>query len=324
MSLIIYARRDPLPIRRPPLPRTAAATLMTPRFLTVLILVLVLVLALIMLSAATAPAAPTARAADPTFEGLAQWLIGDGFKADPIHSIYADERVAFDKRGVSMYFVHSEGKLNYDQFTEAQPIANTRAYMETHKQPLFRAQRQYGVDREVIAAIALVETRLGTYTGNRPVVNSLSTMAALADPAAREQLWNHVSETTHLSRADFEAKARKKSTWAYGELKAFLKYAMAEGLDIPAINGSYAGAMGICQFMPSNIEKLAADGSGDGRIDLFNHSDAIMSIASYLSHHGWYPGIPRDRAYKAVYQYNHSSYYVNTILKIVELLRQGS
>lgn len=79
--------------------------------------------------------------------------------------------------------------------------------------------------------------------------------------------------------------------------------------------------MGLCQFMPSNILILAKDGDNDGRIDLFSHADAIMSIASYLKHYGWYPGIAGQEAYNVVYTYNHSSYYVNTILKIVELLK---
>jgi membrane-bound lytic murein transglycosylase B len=96
---------------------------------------------------------------------------------------------------------------------------------------------------------------------------------------------------------------------------------MIENVDPVAIKGSYAGAMGISQFMPSNIPELAKDGNNDGSIDLFNHADAIASIAFYLKHHGWKPGISRQKAEKVVHHYNHSERYVDTVLKISKLLK---
>ena len=92
-------------------------------------------------------------------------------------------------------------------------------------------------------------------------------------------------------------------------------------MDPLAATGSYAGAVGICQFMPSNILAYGQDGNGDGRIDLFDHADAIASIARYLKNYGWRPGIEKEAAYKAVWSYNRSSYYVNTVLKVAELLK---
>ena len=64
------------------------------------------------------------------------------------------------------------------------------------------------------------------------------------------------------------------------------------------------------------------DGNGDGRIDLFEDADAIHSIASYLKKHGWRPNQSRKGAFKVIYHYNHSKYYVNTILKIMDLLEE--
>jgi membrane-bound lytic murein transglycosylase B len=269
--------------------------------------------------------APCAAASDARyFSSLQQRLMRDGFDAGWIRKIYADPRIDFDMRGISLYFVHSEGSLDYDQFTEPAAIHKARRYMATHKGPLARAERRHGVDREVITAIALVETRLGAYVGTRSVLNTLSTMAALSGPRAREAMWQYVEQTTHLDRASFNHKARRKSAWAYGELRAFLHHVRAQNLDPLAIKGSYAGAMGISQFIPSNIAPLGRDGNGDGRVDLFDHADAIMSIANYLRHYGWYRGIPADRAYDVVYSYNHSSYYVNTILEIVRMLKVPS
>ena len=92
-------------------------------------------------------------------------------------------------------------------------------------------------------------------------------------------------------------------------------------MDPTTIKGSYAGAMGISQFMPSNIAPYAKDGNADGQVDLFVHADAISSVASYLKHYGWKPGISREQAFKVVYHYNHSKYYVNTILDIADKLK---
>ena len=75
--------------------------------------------------------------------------------------------------------------------------------------------------------------------------------------------------------------------------------------------------------MPSNALNLAKDGNGDGKVDLFDHSDAIFSIASYLKHHGWRPGIEHEQAYKVIMRYHYSKYYANTVLKISERLYEA-
>ena len=79
--------------------------------------------------------------------------------------------------------------------------------------------------------------------------------------------------------------------------------------------------MGIPQFMPSNIEHYAKDGNGDGSIDLFNHADAQASVANFLKKHGWKPGIDLKKKQKVVHHYNHSDDYVDTILRISDLLK---
>ncbi len=255
------------------------------------------------------------------FRSLQQRLVRDGFDAGSIATLYSHTGVNFDAKGVSRYFVHREGKLNYGQFLEPGAIEKAFQYMDDYQTELTAAEKAFGVDRKAITAILLVETRFGSYVGKSSVFNVLSTMAALEDGDVKDMLWKRVSDSTDLSREEFEDKAAKKSGWAYVELKAFLTYTAKENLNPLNVYGSYAGAMGLCQFMPSNILTLARDGDNDGHIDLFSHADAIMSIASYLKNYGWYPGISGQEAYNAVYTYNHSGYYVNTILKIIELLK---
>jgi len=256
------------------------------------------------------------------FDALEKRLVADGFDSARIRAIFASPAVSFEEGGVSAYFMHNESKLNYTQFTRAWNIDSARKYMEEHQEALAFAEKTFAVDKEVITAIILVETKLGTYVGNKSVINTLATLSAMTDEKPRQAIWDNLpDDDRRMSRQKFEIKADQKATWAYRELKAFLTYTEREGMDPTTIKGSYAGAMGISQFMPSNIAPYGKDGNADGQVDLFVHADAISSVASYLKHYGWKPGLSRDQAFKVVYHYNHSKYYVNTILDIADKLK---
>ncbi len=255
------------------------------------------------------------------FTGLQHRLVADGFKKEKIEEIFKNPDVFFNPKGVSLFFVHSESNLDYTRFLSAKSIKKASAYMEKHKKELDAAQGKYGVDKTIITAIMLVETQLGSYLGKRAVINTLATMAALNDKQLRERLWKSISSAGKLTRKKFNKKAAVKSKWAYYELKALLKYSFRENINPVSIIGSYAGAMGIAQFMPSKALSLAKDGNNDGHIDLFNHSDAIYSIANYLKHFGWKTSTTRSDARKILFKYNHSNYYVDTLLKISDRLK---
>ncbi len=258
---------------------------------------------------------------DPLFDSLRRQLADEGFDPGQIGRLYARPEVDFETRGVSLFFVHSEAKLNYDQFLSQPRIQKAREYLDTHNNVLTTTENVYGVDKAVIAAILLVETQLGTITGSQSVLNILSTMASLSDTRVREHFWGDIDSERRLPRQDFDTKADRKSTWAFGELKSLLLFAEREGFDPTQIPGSYAGAMGICQFMPSNALTLGVDGNGDGRVDLFDHPDAIASVGNYLRHHGWHTTISDDKAYKVILRYNYSKPYATTVLKIADRLR---
>ena len=258
------------------------------------------------------------------FESLQKRLIEDGLDKDRITELYKRPEVYFERKGVSRFLVHNEASLNYNQFTRRKSIRKALKYMKRHQKTLERTEKTYGVDKEIITAIILVETRFGMSLGGPSVLNTLSTMAALADPDVRNMFWGKVSKSSRLTRKQFERWVERKSSWAYTELKAFLNYTAKENLDPAAVPGSYSGAMGIAQFMPTNILAFAKDGDNDESIDVFNHSDAITSIANFLKHYGWYPGINGKKAYDVIYHYNHSQQYVDTILKVSKLLKSST
>lgn len=138
------------------------------------------------------------------------------------------------------------------------------AYWQANKESLSRAADQYGVPPEIIVSIIGVETSYGRNTGKHHVVDALSTLAF-----------------SYPKRADFFRR----------ELEQFLLLSREEGIDSAQARGSYAGALGRPQFIPSSYRTYAVDFDGDGRRDLWaSDSDAIGSVASYLSRHGWQRG----------------------------------
>lgn len=142
-------------------------------------------------------------------------------------------------------------------------VAQGRVFMATYADALKRAERQYGVPPEVIAAIIGVETKYGTIRGSYRVLDALTTLG-----------FNYP----------------RRSAFFQQELIAFLALSKKNNLDPVTTTGSYAGAMGWPQFMPSSAIKLAVDFDGDGVADLNNPVDAIGSIANYFQVNGWRTG----------------------------------
>jgi len=247
-------------------------------------------------------------------------LIADGFDPLKIRQLYDRPQVSFEADGVILLFTYQEARVDYDQFTNNWSIRKAKQYIEENEADLTRIEKAYGVDKKIITAILLVETGLGASVGTRSTLNTLSTIAALTDPQVRDRLWDLIPDSKKISRKKFEKRAAARSQWAYEELKAFLKYTDREGLDPVSIPGSFAGAVGVAQFMPTSILAYGRDGNQDGVVDMLNHADSMASIANFLKSHGWRPGQSRKKAEKIIHHYNHSDYYVNTILKIASRL----
>ena len=139
-------------------------------------------------------------------------------------------------------------------------------FWRAHEAALVRAQDEFGIPPEIIVAIIGVETYYGRYPGTYRVLDALTTLAF-----------------DYPRRAEFFR----------GELKQFLLLAREERIDPLEPRGSYAGAIGLPQFMPSSIRAYALDYDFDGNIDLAtNAEDAIGSVAHYLARHGWQRGQP--------------------------------
>jgi membrane-bound lytic murein transglycosylase B len=135
------------------------------------------------------------------------------------------------------------------------------AFWESHAATLARARAEFGVPEEIIVALIGIETVYGRNAGKYRVLDALATLAFDYPPRAE---------------------------YFRSELEQFLLLTQESGVDPLSVKGSYAGAIGIPQFMPGSIRRFALDYSGDGQVDLVgNADDAIGSIANFLSRQGW-------------------------------------
>ena len=112
----------------------------------------------------------------------------------------------------------------------------------------------------------------------------------------------------------------QRADWAYKETRALVEHMLRDRVPAEHLPGSIYGAVGLCQFMPSNITTYGADGDGDGRVDLFTIPDAVASLSCYLYKHGWRAGIDRKRQHALLMRYNKSTVYANTIMALGDLV----
>lgn len=222
--------------------------------------------------------------------GLAAAALSGGAQADaeflarPDVQRYIDEQVAtgqFNRPELEAVFANVEIKPNIikilDKPSTSRPwyefrptfynerlIKGGLAFWEQNQATLERAERTYGVPPEMVVAILGIETNYGRNTGSFRLADALSTIA-----------FNYP----------------RRAEYFRGELTEFLKLSKEEGIDPLALKGSYAGAMGLPQFMPSSFRKWAVDFSGDGHRNIWsNVDDAIGSVAYYFQLHGWRHG----------------------------------
>ena len=196
-----------------------------------------------------------------------------------------------------------------------------RSYIDEHAVAFANAEIQSGVPQEVAAALLFVETRLGGYIGEHNAFFNLASMSVTRDPFALSAYLDKLPGA--YDRLDWiQEKMNVKADWAYGELRALLDYCFLNEMDPMQISGSIYGAIGLCQFMPSNISKRGLDGDGDGKIDLFGTADAVASLSNYLRRSGWRDGIDLQRQIRVLRSYNAMNIYARTILALAETIRR--
>ncbi|HEV7575964.1 MAG TPA: lytic murein transglycosylase B [Caldimonas sp.] len=156
------------------------------------------------------------------------------------------------------------------RFVEPIRIRAGTAFWRANERWLAQAEEIYGVPPEIVVGIVGVESIFGRQMGNFRVIDALATLAF-----------------------DFPSGRKDRSAFFRDELESWFVLCRSEGVDPLAWRGSYAGALGMAQFMPSSFNKYAVDFDGDGHVDLHaSAADVIGSVANYLAEFGWKRGLP--------------------------------
>jgi membrane-bound lytic murein transglycosylase B len=259
---------------------------------------------------------------NPVFNNLLTRLQMDGIEEKYLHTLFTHPELELMYEVVALSLIRKEANLNYAQFLTQDSVNKAVSYLKTHDTILKKTENHFGVSAPIVVAILSVETAFGNYTGYVNTVNILLTQSLSLEADIYRQIVNRIpaEEKSTLTPNQIKTKLKKKSARAYRELKALLAYAKEQNIDPFIIKGSAEGAIGLPQFLPSNIKKYGSDGNGDNTINLFEHEDAIASIASYLKAHKWREDNNYTKKKKIILKYNNSVYYANTVLQLAERL----
>lgn len=243
---------------------------------------------------ATAAVPPTAAQLRPEVEAfIGEMMDRHGFARAELESIFS--MAEFQPAIINTISQPATSRPWYEFrpiFVNTKRIAGGVAFWNSHAETLERARREFGIPEEIIVAVIGVETLYGVQTGKHRVLDALTTLAF-----------------DYPRRAGFFR----------DELEQYLLLVREQNADVLAIRGSYAGAIGIPQFMPSSYRRHALDYDHDGKVDLSGSTaDAIGSVANYLKNYGWeaeqpvvVPALVNNEKYReALFSGNWPSYTV--------------
>jgi len=224
---------------------------------------------LVCLAAALAPVLARAQSPDPKFSGWLAGLRSDALRAGVDQGTLdsAFSNIQLIPRVMELAHNQPEFKMSFDEYlavvVSPERVTRGRALLKENRALLSRFAGSYGVPESILTALWGIESNYGTRLGDFEVVSALATLA-----------YN-----------GFHAKFFRE------QLIAALRIVSQGHIGLHAMKGSWAGAMGQCQFIPTSFLAYAADGDGDGRKDIWtNKADVFASIANYLHRVGWRPG----------------------------------
>lgn len=214
-----------------------------------------------------------------------------GITQQDIDNILSDKRIEIYYNIYEQRDGQKKKRLSYfdDEFGLFKPesIESGKKLITNNKEIFEKIENLYGVQANYITAIIRIETDFNKHLGKYSVFNSLYTMSMLSGRAKRVAMANK-------------------------ELVIWVKLCRQKGIDPLEMKGSWAGAFGIPQFMPSSYTIFAVDYNADGKIDLYDYPDSFSSIANFLRHMGWETGNEKKMR-RAVYRYNHEKAYVDAV-----------
>ena len=261
--------------------------------------------------------AGSTRFTNEELEPLLRALEQLGFERHAIADVFYDQRLRKLDRVVAFNALNPDSEDIYAQFTTPYAMLQARRFQRRHWTQLKAVEREYGVPHEYLVAILLVETQFGRAKLPYRVLEVFTTLAVEGQPGAVDRHYERLrSRHPNVERDWLASRLVRKAEFAFQELVAVLSMFRENLTHLYEVRGSYAGAIGMPQFLPSSYLQWAVDGDGDGRVDLNRLDDTLPSIANYLHAHGWSAEADFQRKWRAVWEYNHSVNYVRAIFEV--------
>ncbi len=255
------------------------------------------------------------------YRTLIHRLSQEGFDLEFLSKLLRDSRAEFIPELTTISLISRETQELYVQFLNPELILLSKKFLRQNLEILKQMEKEFHVEKEVIVAILLVESRFGENIGKYRVIPTLASMALVDSPEHLQKNYLILREMDpELSYEWIEGLAKRKAKWAYHELKCFLKIIRHEEIDPLEVYGSYAGALGMAQFIPSSYLAYAVSKKSFGRW-LLSKEEAIFSIGNYLKSHGWKKNLSIKKKKQILWYYNRSEPYGETILQVAKNIR---
>ena len=210
----------------------------------------------------------------------------------------------------------TETAEQYEHNLNKDAVNRSLQFLQDYRAPLVSAAKHEGVPSEILVAILKVETNLGEWRGKESVFNVYWSLALGDNGDVQRALLSKDPQKI----VEMKGRMTKRAFWARSQLRDLLYVARHGGENPVGILGSFAGAFGLPQFIPSSYRSFGQDGNGDGIIDLDGIPDAARSIGYYLKENGWPNRPDRARMRKAILNYNHSAFYADCVLSLADSL----
>ena len=245
--------------------------------------------------------------AQPLSDDLAYRMVSDHLRGKNIPDAYVRESFTHDELKIhpeiAERFAKPYEKKTWEEyqkiFIKESRIAGGAKFYQENSDLINMVAGEYKVDPFIVVTIAGIESNYGSHHSQFSVFNSLYTQ---------------IHEMP------------KRAKWASKELAEFIKYCFNDQLDPQEIGGSYAGAFGFGQFIPSSFNRFSIDFNEDGVRQPYDWPDVLASIANYLRRNGYNPNSSNYEKngdiWKSIYAYNHADNYVMAVLELTEKIRK--
>lgn len=260
------------------------------------------------------------------FRPVIDSLLKKGADSNFIFSLLADSKTQFNEKYIRINVAGYLRKTPETKSYDWKAVEKCRNFLTDYSSILDSCEKIYSVSREIVVSILWVETRLGDYLGSNhvPSVFFSTAMASLPDFInlniyyLKKNFSGDSLELDSLMKKIYK-RSYQKADWAINEILSLDKLHKRSPISPANLYGSWSGAFGISQFLPSSYLKWAVDGNGNKAVNIFETEDAIMSVGNYLKNHGW--GNSEDEQKNSIFAYNNSWDYVSSVKKLSNRLK---